>query len=228
MIRDFSQDCAVLQNGFWRAEIDLARPRVVSLRADPNGLIRYCQEMLEPGFGGESRLETASFELYSRAVGLGGESAWEMLSGIIAQWQTNHLSCTPFLDWCRSHPGKVPSVRLTYTGGNAWTWIDGQGATGAGTEPYLSDGAAIVWAIYAGMLGIRADFQAISFVPHVPQALADTEVAVRLMGRRLIVRYRGHGDSLGALTHNGQGVAGNRVDWRNLNEGDVVDAEVRQ
>jgi hypothetical protein len=60
MIRDFADDYAVLQNGFWRVEIDLARPRFVSLRADPEGLIRYCQEMLGPGIGGESLLATPS------------------------------------------------------------------------------------------------------------------------------------------------------------------------
>ena len=37
MIRDLGEDFAVLQSGYWRVEADLARPRIVSLRADPGG-----------------------------------------------------------------------------------------------------------------------------------------------------------------------------------------------
>ena len=58
MIRDIYQDYAVLQTGFWRLEVDLVRPRFVSLRADPGGMLDYCQEILEPGFGGESVAQT--------------------------------------------------------------------------------------------------------------------------------------------------------------------------
>lgn len=54
MIRDLSDDYAVLQTGYWRVEIDTAHPRFVSMRADAEGLGDYCQEMLEPGHGGES------------------------------------------------------------------------------------------------------------------------------------------------------------------------------
>jgi hypothetical protein len=193
VIRDFSIDFAVVQNGFWRAEIDLAHPRFVSLRADPAGLAHYSQEMLRD---------------------------------VIAQWRKNHLSCTPMLDWCRPQPDKLPNPRLRYTGGNAWTWIDGQGATGAGTEPYLSDGGAMIWAVYAGILGIRPDFQGVSFVPHVPEALADTEVAVRLMGRRLAIRFHGSGDFLRAVRLNGRIAAGGRLLWTELREGATVDVDV--
>lgn len=69
MIRDLYDDFAVLQNGYWRLEIDLARPRVVSLRADPNGQAHYCQEILEPGFGRESILETPEDTFRSRNSG---------------------------------------------------------------------------------------------------------------------------------------------------------------
>jgi hypothetical protein len=171
-------------------------------------------------------LGPASFELYARAVGGGGECAWEMLRDIMAQWRNNRLSCTPMLDWCRPLPGELPNPRLRYTGGNAWTWIDGQGATGAGTEPYLSDGAAMVWAVYAGILGIRADFQEITLVPHLPRALAGTEVAIRLMGRRIVIRYHGHGDKLEGVCHNGRPRDGAHLPWAMVNDGDVVDIHV--
>jgi hypothetical protein len=66
MIRDMTADWAVLQSGYWRLEVDLARPRIVSLRADPSGLARYCSEMLEPGEGGEAEAETEGGFVRSR------------------------------------------------------------------------------------------------------------------------------------------------------------------
>ena len=66
MIRDLNKDYAVLQTGYWRIEIDLARPRFVSLRCATDGLGGYCQEMLEPGFGAESVAETKQGMIRSR------------------------------------------------------------------------------------------------------------------------------------------------------------------
>jgi hypothetical protein len=265
-------DPVVLRSGYWRVEVDTARPHVVSLRADAEGRGQFGQDMLEPGWGGDSAIELAdgvhssrdgtgqaaalaadgqlevrgirlgdlavldwtlglcgpgrsvlrigvrremlretqavtdlvfglhclrefafwsrpslrfgscspsaripttiafsprastwipfprgdithgcgrfglwlnggillgpaspaSHELYARAEGGGAEVAWEMLRDVIAQWEQDHLCGTPLFDWCR--PGWQDRVapRHVYTGKNAFTWIDGRGATGAG------------------------------------------------------------------------------------------------
>jgi len=58
MIRDMTEDCAVLQSGYWRVQVDTARPHIVSIRADPEGRGAYCQELLEAGWGADSVMET--------------------------------------------------------------------------------------------------------------------------------------------------------------------------
>jgi hypothetical protein len=50
----YSNDYGVLQSGYWKVEIDTLSPRWVSLRCDASGHGRYCDEMLEPGLGGQS------------------------------------------------------------------------------------------------------------------------------------------------------------------------------
>ena len=57
MIRDLTADCAVLQSGYWRVQVDTARPHIVSVRADPEGRGAYCQEVLESGWGADSVIE---------------------------------------------------------------------------------------------------------------------------------------------------------------------------
>lgn len=170
-------------------------------------------------------LGPASMELYARALGLGGEGAWDMLKDLLVVWNRNRLAQTPFRDWCRPKP-LLYDKRLTYTGGNAWTWVDGKDATAAGTEPYLADGGAILWALYTGVLGIRPDFQGISFVPHLPQALADTEVKIRLMGKNIGIRTRGYGDKMKSMALNGKNISGNRLAWDHIQEGSTIDVEV--
>lgn len=171
-------------------------------------------------------LGPAAYELFARAVGLGGEGAWVMLRDLLAQWQQDRLCGTPrFMDWCRRNPPPY-EPRMIYTGKNAFTWIDGQGATGAGTEPYLSDGGYLLWALYTGVLGIRPDFQGIRFVPHIPQAMGDTEVGLRLMGRRLTVRTRGHGDALKCLAINGRKVSGDWLAWEDIHPESQIELAV--
>jgi|GEM_PF-6038486 len=169
-------------------------------------------------------LGPASHELYARAVGGGAECAWEMLRDVVRQWEKDRLCATPLFDWCRPGWQEKVEPRQVYTGKNAFTWVDGPGATGAGTEPYLGDGGAILWALYNGMLGIRSDFQGLSFAPHLPQPLRDACVAVRLMGRRFECRYEGFGDRLCGLRVNGRAVDFNTpLPWSAVEEGCVLD-----
>jgi cellobiose phosphorylase len=114
------------------------------------------------------------------------------------------------------------------TGGNAWTWIDGNGASGAGTETYLGDGGAILWALYTGVLGIQPDFQGITLEPHIPAALADARTEIRLLGHHLKFQIRGSGDKLESLTVNGRPSVGNRLSWAELNEGAEITAVVAE
>jgi hypothetical protein len=170
-------------------------------------------------------LGPAAFELYARALH-GGETAWEMLDDLVAQWEKDSLSHTPLFDWCRPEQfAGNENPRLTYTGGNAYTWIDGVGARPAGTESYLSDGGAMLWALYCGVLGLRCDFQRLTIEPHVPRALADADVSIRMMGRQFRVRYQGHGDALAGLRHNGTPIRGNSLLWSEIKDGDVFDCE---
>jgi hypothetical protein len=171
-------------------------------------------------------LGPASHELFARAVGGGGQCAWEMLADLVAQWERDRLCGTPLFDWCRGGWHKEVDPRLVYTGKNAYTWIDGIGATGAGTEPYLADGGAMLWALYTGVLGIRADFQSLRFEPHLPEALRDTTVGIRLMGRHLTIRYRGFGDRLGSLALDGQPWGEPTIPWASLRDRANLDVEV--
>jgi hypothetical protein len=172
-------------------------------------------------------LGPAAFELFARAVGLGGESAWDMLSDVIGQWETDRLAREPALvDWARGRASRPAlPVRLRYTGGNAYTWVDGPAATPAGTETYLSDGGAMLWALYCGMLGLRTDFQRLTIEPHIPRALADADVSIRMMGRQIRVRYQGHGDNLVGLRYNGKSIHGNSLLWSEIKDGDMFDCE---
>jgi hypothetical protein len=170
-------------------------------------------------------LGPASMELYARAVGLGGSGTRDMIRDLLTQWDKDHLAQTPMIDWCRRTPTADP--RLYHTGGNAYTWIDGAGAAGAGTEPYLSDGGAILWALYAGVLGIRADFQGIRFIPHLPEELADTRVSIRLMGRRITIQYHGFGDILQVLEIRNKVIPSDRqLHWEEIADGDVIEIVV--
>ena len=172
-------------------------------------------------------LGPVAYELIARARGLGGQSAWEMLHDLEVTWQKNHLAQIPMIDWVRNQFGLISrSPRLQYTGGNAWTWIDGIGPTGAGTETYLSDGGAILWALYTGVLGIQPDFQGILFEPHIPAALADVRAEVRLLGRCLTLQVRGSGDTLESLVVNGD-PASPRVLWSRLDDGSQIVATMR-
>jgi hypothetical protein len=170
-------------------------------------------------------LGPAAHELVARARGMGGEGAWEMLRDLEAEWQKSHLAQIPMIDWLRSPSALVSrNRRLLLTGGNAWTWIDGTGPSGAGTETYLADGGAILWALYSAVLGIQADFQGITVNPHIPAALADVRTEVRLLGRHLTFRFSGSGDKLESLTLNGKLISGNRLSWAELGDGTQVGA----
>lgn len=168
-------------------------------------------------------LVTAAHEMYARAVGMGGECAWEMLNDLIAQWNIDHLCGTPHCDWCRSYNERTPPA-LHITGKNAYTWIRGKGASGAGTEPYLSDGGAVLWGLYEGVCGIRADFQKVTLAPHIPAAFRDMGLGVRLMGRRIEFCYQGCGDRIESLRLNGQPWdCKNEIPWEFLMDGAVID-----
>jgi hypothetical protein len=186
---------------------------------------------------GGALLAPAAHELYARAVGLGGEGAWEMLGDLIAQWERDRLCATPLYDWVRPTATETRSpargwedrIRqgLKLTGKNAFTWIHGDGATGCGTEPYLADGGSILWALYEGVCGIRADFQGVTLAPRLPAALRDLTLAVRLLGRRLEVQYRGHGDRLLGLRVNGTPwPTPPSIPWSALPDGARVEVEV--
>ncbi len=169
-------------------------------------------------------LGPSAHELFARAVGLGGEGAWVMLNDLMEQWGKDRLCGTPLRDWTR--PPKSAFFRqgrLEHTGKNAYTWIDGEEATGAGTEPYLSDGGAILWALYTGVIGIRPDFQGITFIPHLPKALENVEVTIRLMGRNLTVRTKGYGDSLSSLLVDRRRISSNRLIWEDIKEHSVIE-----
>jgi hypothetical protein len=169
-------------------------------------------------------LGPAAHELYARAVGMGGECAWEMLRDVIAQWERDRLCGTPLFDWCRPGWRERVAARLLYTGKNAYTWIDGTGAAGAGTEPYLSDGGSILWALYEGVCGLRADFQGVKLEPHLPEALRDARFTIRLMGRRIEFRYAGYGDVLKSVRVNGrERSCAQEIPWSELPEAEIVD-----
>jgi len=169
-------------------------------------------------------LGPAAHELYARAIGMGGECAWEMLADVIAQWEQDRLCGTPLYDWIRPvYKGSVPR-RLEFTGKNAYTWTHGNGASGAGTEPYLADGGAILWALYEGVCGIRADFQKLRMEPHIPKALRDLRLAIRLMGKRIEFRYEGFGDRLKGICVNAQEWEhGKGIPWSAVPDGSVVE-----
>lgn len=172
-------------------------------------------------------LGPAAFELAARAIGLGGEGAWEMMSDLMAQWQKDRLCGTPLFDWVRPLP-HLFSERIRYTGKNAYTWIDGKEATGAGTEPYLADGGAILWGLYAGVFGLWPDFQGLTLRPHVPKALADTEIKIRLMGKQLEIKYHGFGDLLERTTVNGRKIDGNRLGWEDIADQSTINIQVKK
>ncbi|MDD1650047.1 MAG: hypothetical protein LUO80_06600 [Methylococcaceae bacterium] len=172
-------------------------------------------------------LGPAAYELVARARGLGAEGAWEMLHDLEIEWQKSRLARIPMIDWCRGNLELARrNPRLTYTGGNAWTWIDGAGASGAGTETYLSDGGAILWALYTAVLGIQADFQGITLEPHIPSALAEVRTELRLLGRHLRFQFRGNGDKLESLALNGKPARANRLPWSELNDGAEIVARM--
>lgn len=158
---------------------------------------------------------------------MGGECAWEMLTDVIAQWERDRLCGTPVYDWIRPlHKGIKPR-EWEYTGKNAYTWIHGNGASAAGTEPYLADGGAILWALYEGVCGIRADFQKLRLEPHIPQALHDLRLAIRLMGKRVEFRYEGAGDQLKGIRVNGQEWGhGEEIPWSAVPDGCAIDVLV--
>jgi hypothetical protein len=159
-------------------------------------------------------LGPAAHELYARAAAGGGECAWAMLADVLGQWERDHLCGTPLYDWIRPVCKGHKPAGLLYTGKNAYTWIRGDGATRAGTEPYLADGGAMLWALYEGVCGIRADFQKLRIEPHLPKAFRSLRLTLRLMGKRLEFRYQGTGDRLGNIRVNGQASRqGNDLPW---------------
>lgn len=191
----------------------------------PEGDISHSCASFGMWLNGGVLLGPAAHELYARAVGVGAECAWDMLDDVVAQWEKDRLCGTPLFDPCRSGTwsGRLPP-RLRYTGKNAFTWIDGIGATGAGTEPYLADGGALLWALYEGVFGLRADFKKLRLEPHVPVALRDAQFAVRLMGRRIEVRCHGCGDRLETLClDEADRGRRNQLMWDELREGSVLD-----
>jgi hypothetical protein len=174
---------------------------------------------------GGALLGPSAYELMARARGLGGEGAWKMLSDLENEWQKSHLAHIPMIDWCRGQGALVSrNPRLMYTGGNAWTWIDDIGASGAGTETYLSDGGAILWALFRGVLGLESDFQGITIDPHIPEALSDVRTEVRLLGRHIKFQIHGSGDKLDSITLNGKPVPGNRLLWTDIDDGAEISA----
>jgi hypothetical protein len=170
-------------------------------------------------------LGPASHELYARAEAKGSECAWVMLRDIMEQWRKDRLSGTPLLDWCRTKT-VFSNPRLEYTGKNAYTWIDATGASGAGTEPYLSDGGAILWSIYTGIIGIRPDFKGLAFNPHIPGELGCVEIDIRLMGKTFTIKTRGYGDCLKSLYIDGRIIKGKRITWDEMREGSIINMEV--
>jgi cellobiose phosphorylase len=84
----------------------------------------------------------------------------------------------------------------------------------------------MLWAMYTGMLGIRPDFQGITFAPRIPKALANPQVGIRLMDKHLQLRYTGFGDRLVGIVINEKPVDGDRVDWDDLPENAVVEIHV--
>ncbi len=199
----------------------------VNLDPIPEGDVSHSCGQFGVWLNGGILLGPAAHELYARAVGMGGECAWEMLSDVIAQWERDHLCGTPLYDWIRPVArGRIPPA-LRYTGKNAYTWVHGSGATGAGTEPYLADGGAMLWALYEGVCGIRADFQGLRLEPHVPGALRDTRLAMRLMGRRIEFRFEGSGDRLLTLRLNGRAWDDRHaIPWSAVGDNDTVSISV--
>lgn len=199
----------------------------VNLDSIPNGDAGHTPAKFGLWLNGGILLGPSSHELYARAVGMGGECAWEMLTDVIAQWERDRLCGTPVYDWIRPlHKGIKPR-EWEYTGKNAYTWIHGNGASAAGTEPYLADGGAILWALYEGVCGIRADFQKLRLEPHIPQALHDLRLAIRLMGKRVEFRYEGAGDQLKGIRVNGQEWGhGEEIPWSAVPDGCAIDVLV--
>lgn len=195
----------------------------VNLDPIPDGDVSHGCGLFGMWLNGGILLGPAAHELYARAVAGGGECAWEMLADVLGQWDRDHLCGTPLYDWIRPVcKGNKPSG-LLYTGKNAYTWIHGNGASGAGTEPYLSDGGAILWALYEGVCGIRADFQGLKLKPHIPEALRDLRLSIRLMGKRIEFRYEGFGDRLKAILINGQEWdLGDKIPWSAAPDGCVI------
>lgn len=195
----------------------------VNLDPIPAGDISHACGPFGLWLNGGVLLGPAAHELYARAVGMGGECAWEMLADVLVQWERDRLCGTPLYDWVRPvHKGNIPAA-LRYTGKNAYTWIHGDGASGAGTEPYLADGGAILWALYEGVCGIRADFQRLKLEPHIPEALRDLRLSIRLMGKRIELRYQGFGDGVKAIRIDGRvWDRGDGIPWSNAPDGCVI------
>ncbi|MBU1735057.1 MAG: hypothetical protein KJ692_07465, partial [Verrucomicrobia bacterium] len=148
-----------------------------------------------------------------------------MLRDLTAQWEKDRLSATPiYIDWTCPQP-HLFSKRHWLTGKNAYTWIDGKEATGAGTEPYLSDGGSILWTLYCGVFGLHPDFQGITFKPHIPQQLADTEIGIRLMGKKIDIHYHGHGEKIAELKVAGKSIKSDRILWQDFPDNLTIDID---
>ena len=213
-----------------------------SFLAHPNHHLMFCAGLnLEPitdgsltapmefgdNINGTVYLGPMSEELFVRGAIGGAESAWVMLSEVMQQWEKDRFAGGgQFVDWVRPcyH---LFSPQQNTTGKASWTWRTdwkgGESPTGAASEPYLSDNGAVLWALYAGVLGIQPDFQGLTLAPHLPAALAGLEAGIRLLGRKLQLRYHGTGDRLQELRVNNQIITGKRLAWEQLPDNSILD-----
>ena len=59
--------------------------------------------------------------------------------------------------------------------------------------------------------------------PHIPEAFRDLRLAIRLMGKRIELRYQGFGDRLKAVLINSRAWdRGNAIPWADAPDGCVI------
>jgi hypothetical protein len=68
MIYEFKEDFCAMRSSFWDVEIDIARPRITTIRADAQGLQNYSENILYLGEGGETIIELVDGQVLRSAT----------------------------------------------------------------------------------------------------------------------------------------------------------------
>lgn len=173
-------------------------------------------------------LGPAAEELVFRSAVGGASCAWTMINDLLKRWQQDKLCNTPlFVDWGSRHPFVFEKWHTLFTGSQSFSWLP-QGNGNSGHEPYLSDGGAILWALYRGVLGIDANFKGFSINPRIPLEIGKVSVSIRLMGKKINVNYSNAGDKCEKIELDGRLINKDLIDWQEICNDSTVNVTICQ